>query len=76
VAGAMNPVPFLYSAAVCVVWALVAAIRIAIERRRRNLPISWLWLRAMVPRYVHQYKEITKREARRSICCSERLEHE
>jgi len=65
VAGAMNPMPFLYLAAVCVVWAVVAAIRIADALQRRNIPVSWFWLRAMLPRYVCQYKEITKKETGR-----------
>jgi len=65
VAGAMNPVPFLYFAAVCVVWAVVAAIRIADALQRRNIPVPWFWLRAMLPRYVCQYKEITKKETGR-----------
>lgn len=64
----MNPVAMVLFqlALLCVIWAVVAAICIAVELQRRNVPISWIWLRVLILRYVHQYKEITKKETGRT----------
>ena len=47
----------------CGLWYVVTSIRIYEDLRRRNIPVSFLWLRVMIPKYAHQYKVITQRES-------------
>ena len=49
-------------AAVCVIWFTVVSIMVYESLRKRGLPVSFLWLRLMIPKYAHQYKEVTKAE--------------
>jgi hypothetical protein len=50
---------------VCVVWAVVAAIRIAIDLDRRGVPVNVVWLRVMILKYLHEYSRITREETGR-----------
>jgi len=47
---------------VCVVWAVVAAILIAADLHRRGIAVSFVWLRLMILKYLHEYARITREE--------------
>jgi hypothetical protein len=47
---------------VCVVWAVVAAILIAVDLNRRGVSVSVVWLRLMILKYLHEYAKITREE--------------
>ena len=47
---------------VCVVWAVAASVLIARELEKRGMPVSFLWLRLMIFKYVHQYCKVTRQE--------------
>jgi len=47
---------------VCVIWFTVVSVMVYESLRRRGVPVSFLFLRMMIPKYAHQYKEITKAE--------------
>lgn len=49
-------------AAVCVVWAVVAALLIAADLKRRGQHVSFVWLRLMILQYLHQYARITREQ--------------
>ncbi len=49
-------------ASVCIIWFVVASLFIYDNLRRRGRPVSFLWLRLMLPAYASQYKELTKAE--------------
>jgi hypothetical protein len=49
--------------AVAVIWHVAATILIYDALRRRNLKVSFLFLRFLAPKYASQYREITRREA-------------
>ena len=53
----------LVACGACGLWYVVTSIRIYEDLRRRNIPVSFLWLRVMIPKYAHQYKVITRRES-------------
>ena len=55
----------LVLALICVLWAVAASILIARDIDRRGLPVSILWLRLMILKYLHQYATITKEETGR-----------
>ncbi len=48
--------------ALSTIWNVVASILVYENLRRRGRPVSFLWLRALAPWYVFQYKKITKAE--------------
>jgi hypothetical protein len=50
---------------VCAVWAVVASLRIAGDLKKRGLPVSYVWLRVMILKYLHQYSRITQEETGR-----------
>ncbi len=52
-------------ALVCAVWAVVAAVLIAADVRRRGVPVSFVWLRLLIPRYLHEYARATREETGR-----------
>lgn len=52
-------------AILCVVWAVVAALMIARDLQKRGLPVSYLWLRLLILKYLHQYAKITQEETGR-----------
>jgi hypothetical protein len=49
-------------ACLCAVWYVVATLLIYENLRRRDLRVSFLWLRVMAPWYAFRYREITKKE--------------
>ena len=49
----------------CGVWAVVAAVLIAKDLSRRGIPISVLWFRLLILKYLHQYSKITQEETGR-----------
>ncbi len=55
----------LILAVACVIWAVVASIMIASDLQRRGVPVSLVWLRLMILKYLHQYAKITQEETGR-----------
>ena len=53
---------FLAIAVCCGAWAGVTSARICSYLRKKNVPVSFLWLRVLIIKYVRQYREITLRE--------------
>ena len=47
---------------VCVVWALAAAVMIAAYLDRRGSKVSFLWLRLLILKYLHEYASLTREE--------------
>jgi hypothetical protein len=43
--------------------ALMMAIARAVQAR--GYPVHWLWIRLYIPKYVHQYRQITVQESGR-----------
>ncbi|MFH1501644.1 MAG: hypothetical protein ABIG03_01225 [Candidatus Eisenbacteria bacterium] len=52
-------------AAVCGVWGVVAALLIAADLRKRGVPVSYLWLRILILKYLGQYAKLTQEETGR-----------
>ncbi len=50
---------------VCVIWAVVAAILIATDLNRRGVKVSFVWLRLMILKYLHEYAKVTREETGR-----------
>jgi hypothetical protein len=44
----------------CVLWAVIAALLIANDLKKRGMPVSFFWLRVMIVKYLHQYAKITQ----------------
>jgi hypothetical protein len=57
------PITLAITAGVCVIWNVVTSLLIFSSLQRRGIPVSFLWLRALAPKYAHQYKMITRRES-------------
>ena len=49
----------------CALWAVTAALLIARDLDRRGMPVSFVWLRLMILKYLHQYVKITRQETGR-----------
>jgi hypothetical protein len=49
----------------CAVWAVTAAVLITRDLEKRGIPISFVWLRLMILKYLHQYSKITQEETGR-----------
>jgi len=49
----------------CAVWAVVAAILIARDVQKRGVSVSFLWLRLMILKYLHEYARLTREETGR-----------
>jgi hypothetical protein len=47
---------------VCTIWAVTAAVLIARDLEKRGIPVSFVWLRLMILKYLHQYSRITREE--------------
>jgi hypothetical protein len=56
---------FIGLGVICVVWAVVAAILIAADLNRRGVKVSFVWLRLMILKYLHEYSRITQEETGR-----------
>jgi len=52
--------------AVAVIWHVTTTILIYEALRKRNLKVSFLFLRLMGPKYASQYREVTRRETGRT----------
>lgn len=50
---------------VCGVWAVVASLLIAADLKKRGVPVSFVWLRLLILKYLHQYSKITQEETGR-----------
>lgn len=46
----------------CAVWAVTASILIARDVQRRGVTVSYLWLRLMILKYLHDYARLTREE--------------
>jgi hypothetical protein len=55
----------LILAVACAIWAVVSSLLIAADLQKRGVPVSFLWLRVMILRYLHQYAKITQEETGR-----------
>ncbi len=53
-------------AIVAAVWGIVAGLRIFEALRRRGEKVSFVWIRLMLPVYVHRYAEVTRAETGRA----------
>lgn len=51
--------------AICVVWAVVAAVLIAADLQKRGMKVSLVWLRLMILKYLHEYSKVTREETGR-----------
>ena len=51
--------------AICVVWAVVAAVLIAADLQKRGVKVSLVWLRLMILKYLHEYSKVTREETGR-----------
>jgi hypothetical protein len=47
-------------------WAAMTSVRIFDYLRRKGVPVSFLWLRVLIPRYLGQYRDITLKETGRA----------
>jgi hypothetical protein len=52
-------------AVLCVVWAVVSAVLIARDLSRRGVPVSFVWLRVMILKYLHVYAKVTQEQTGR-----------
>jgi hypothetical protein len=48
--------------AAAVIWHITATILIYEALRKRNVKVSFLFLKFLAPKYASQYKEITRKE--------------
>jgi hypothetical protein len=58
--GTMTPLYVLALAAV--IWGIISGIRIFEFLRRRGENVSFIWIRLMLPVYLHRYAQITRAE--------------
>ena len=49
----------------CAVWGVVASILIARDLAKRGVPVSIVWLRVMILKYLHEYSKMTREETGR-----------
>lgn len=49
----------------CAIWAITASLLIARDLEKRGVPVSFVWLRFAILKYLHQYSEITREETGR-----------
>jgi hypothetical protein len=57
---------FLALCVLCGLWNVVISLIVYNSLKIRGVPVSFFWLRMMVPKYVFQYKEITHSETGRA----------
>jgi len=48
--------------AIAVTWHIVATMMIYEALRKRNLKVSFIFLRLLAPKYASQYRQITRKE--------------
>ena len=47
---------------ICGIWAVTASLLIARDLEKRGNQVSYIWLRLMILKYLHQYIKITQDE--------------
>ena len=52
----------IWIALAAVVYHVVTTLMIFDNLRRRGKPVSFIWLRALGPKYASQYRDITRKE--------------
>lgn len=52
-------------AVLCGIWGVVAALLIAADLHGRGVPVSYVWLRVLILKYLGQYAKITQEETGR-----------
>jgi hypothetical protein len=57
------PIILAIIAGVFVIWNVVTSLLIYSSLKQRGIPVSFLWLRALAPKYAHQYRLITRQES-------------
>jgi hypothetical protein len=57
---------FAIATACCGLWAAVTSVRIYDYLRKKNVPVSFFWLRVLIPKYLGQYREITLKDTGRA----------
>lgn len=58
----MSAEPFFYTGLIFVAMNIICSILIIGELRKREVKINFFLLRLLLPKYVHQYREITRQE--------------
>jgi hypothetical protein len=53
---------FLFPILACGIWNVVITLFIYEALRRRNYPVSFLWLRVTILKYLGQYRDVTQQE--------------
>lgn len=61
-----NTILATYIIIASVAWHVAATIMIYEALRKRNLKVSFAFLRLLAPKYASQYREITRRETGRT----------
>ena len=56
---------FVVIGLLCAVWAVTASILIARDVQTRGVEVSFLWLRLMILKYLHDYARLTREETGR-----------
>lgn len=46
----------------CVAWNIVVSILICIELGKKGVKVNYLFIKALIPVYAHQYKKMTREE--------------
>ena len=53
---------FLFPILACGIWNVVITLLVYEALRRRNYPVSFLWLRVAILKYLGQYRDVTRQE--------------
>ena len=53
---------FIVLAAACIVWYVVATIRIMDYVQKKGVKINWFLIRLLLPSYVGKYQKLTREE--------------
>ncbi len=56
---------FLVLCVVCAIWNIVISLIVYDSLKKRGIPVSFLWLRVLAPKYACQYKAVTNVETGR-----------
>jgi hypothetical protein len=48
---------------VCAAWAVAASAMMVGDLKKRSIPASYFWLRMLLPKYLHQYGQVTRQES-------------
>lgn len=58
-------IPLVSAMLICVVWAVTSAVLISRYLEQRGYPISFIWFRVMILKYLEQYRQVTREETGR-----------